>query len=107
MPFAVIRDTRPTATVLAVHGELDLATVTVLRSEVEQALAEPASRLYLDLSPTTFIDSTGCRELVRAAKNGHVPVELVVPSENWRVRRVIEFMKLGELLPVHDELPPA
>ena len=108
MPFAVTRDTRPSATVLAVSGELDIATAKILRSEVEQVLAEPPTRLYLDLSPTDFIDSTGCRELVRAAKNrGQVPVELVVPTENWRVRRVIDFMQVGELLPVHDQLPPA
>lgn len=110
MPFTVTRDTRASATVLAVQGELDLATVKLLRSEVEQVLAESPARLYLDLSPTTFIDSTGCRELVRAAKDAgaaSVPVELVAPTANWRVRRVIDFMQLEELLPVHDELPSA
>lgn len=110
MSFAVSRDTGPSATVLAVQGELDIATVTVLRTELQQALAEPPERLYIDLTPTTFIDSTGCRELVRAAKSGgtvHVPVELIAPTGNWRVRRVIDFMQFGELLPVHEELPPA
>lgn len=109
-PFAVTWDTRPSATVLAVHGELDLATVKVLREQVAQALAAAPERLYLDLSATTFIDSTGCRELARTAKCGgtvEVPVELVAPTDNWRVRRVIEFMQFGELLPVHDALPPA
>ena len=33
------------------------------------------------------------------------PVELVVPKENWRVRRVVDFMQFGDLLPVHDEAP--
>lgn len=110
MSFLVTRDTRPFATVLAVQGELDIATVTILRAEVESALVDPPQRLYLDLSPTTFIDSTGCRELVRAAKHGRaaeVPVELVVPAGNWRVRRVVDFMRFGALLPVHDELPSA
>lgn len=110
MPFAVSRDTRPSATVLGVQGELDIATVKILRAEVEQSLGEPPARLYLDLSSATFIDSTGCRELARTAKSGRsaqVPVELVVPVENWRIRRVIDFMQFGELLPVHDELPSA
>jgi anti-anti-sigma factor len=107
MLFAVTRDARPSATVLAVQGELDIATVKILRDEVEQALVESPDRLYLDLTAADFIDSTGCRELVRAAKNGQVPVALVVPSANRRIRRVIDFMQFGELLPVHDELPPA
>lgn len=109
-PFAVTRDTLPSATVLGVQGELDIATVKVLREQVAQVLADAPERLYLDLSATTFIDSTGCRELVRTAKcadTAEVPVELVAPTENWRVRRVIDFMQFGELLPVHDALPPA
>lgn len=107
-PFAVVRDRRPLGAVLAVQGDLDIATVKVLRSEVEAVLAEPTARLYLDLTEATFIDSTGCRELVRAAKGGAaagVPVELVAPVENWRVRRVVDFMQFGELLPVHDVAP--
>ena len=109
-PFAVVRDRRPLGAVLAVHGDLDVATVKVLRAEVDAVLAEPPVRLYLDLTDTTFIDSTGCRELVRAAKGGAtagVPVELVAPIENWRVRRVVDFMQFGELLPVHDAAPYA
>lgn len=110
MEFTVRRDVRPFATVLAVEGELDLATVQVLREQVAQVLAEAPAAMYLDLSNAEFIDSTGCRELVRAAKSCHaaqVPVELVVPAGNWRVRRVVDFMKLGELLPVRDDLPTA
>ena len=108
MEFAVRRDVRPSATVLAVDGELDIATVKVLRAQVEQVLTEAPPTLYLDLSAAAFIDSTGCRELARAAKCAHaagVAVELVVASDNWRVRRVIDFMQFGDLLPVHDSLP--
>jgi anti-anti-sigma factor len=108
MSFTVALDERPFGTVLSVHGELDIATVRTLREHVGSALSASAQRLYLDLSPTTFIDSTGCRELLRAAKSGAsagVPVELVAPTGNWRVRRVVDFMQFGQLLPVHDEAP--
>jgi anti-anti-sigma factor len=108
--FTVSRDDRPLGTVLAVHGDLDIATVPTLRVQVQDALSAPAQRLYLDLTPTTFIDSTGCRELVRAARGGATagtPVELVVPPANWRVRRVVDFMQFGTLLPVHDQAPYA
>lgn len=111
MPFSVSRQDLASATVLAVHGELDLATVPVLREQVADVLTAGPERLYLDLTPTTFIDSTGCRELARAARaaqagqSGGTAVELVVPLENWRVRRVVDFMQFGALLPVHDEAP--
>lgn len=108
MEFTVSREDRPTGTVLAVHGELDIATVEVLRAQVEDVLTGSADQLYLDLSPATFIDSTGCRELVRAARGGAAHgtrVELVVPPANWRVRRVVDFMQFGALLPVHDDAP--
>lgn len=93
---------------MSVHGDLDLATVGVLRAEVEAVLQGATPRLCLDLTPTTFIDSTGCRELVRAARGGRVAgstVELLVPPDNRRVRRVVDFMQLKALLPVHDEAP--
>ena len=108
--FTVSRDDVPSGTVLGVHGDLDVATVTTLRAQVEDALTGSPQRLYLDLTPTTFIDSTGCRELVRAARGGATagtPVELVVPPDNWRVRRVVDFMQFGALLPVHDRAPDA
>ena len=96
--------------VLQVSGELDIATVQLLRDAVGKALAEGPAAVLVDLTSTRFLDSTGCRELVRTAKSGvasGVPVALVVPTENWRVRRVIDFMQFGELLPVHDEAPLA
>lgn len=108
MPFSVARDDRSEGIVLSVHGELDLATVPVLRAAVEEALRAQPSRLCLDLSPTAFIDSTGCRELLRAARTGAAAgtaVQLLVPPDNWRVRRVVDFMQLGVRLPVHDETP--
>ena len=95
---------------LSVQGELDVATVALLRAAVEKALAEQPSALLLDLAELGFIDSTGCRELVLAAKAGRaadVPVEVVSPPEGWRVRRVLDFVRLAELVPVHDALPDA
>lgn len=110
MEFTVRRVEGPGGTVLRVHGELDIATVAVLREVVGGALADAPASLVLDLTTTSFVDSTGCRELVRAAKAGarqQVPVSLVVPVENWRVRKVLDFMQFGDLLPVLEEHPPA
>jgi anti-anti-sigma factor len=114
MRFDVDRAQRPHDVVLSVHGELDIATVPELRTAVQEALdglggPGAASTLYLDLTPTAFIDSSGCRELVRAVKTAapyDVVVELVAPEGNRKVRRIVDFMQFGALLPVHEELPP-
>lgn len=108
MEFTVEREVHPCGTLLGVLGELDMATAEVLLAQVDDALAAAPQRLVIDLTGTSFIDSTGCRELLNAAKRGAeagVPVELVVPSQNWRVRRVLDFMQFGDLLPVHDAAP--
>jgi len=108
MYLTVGRSSAQTQTVLTVQGELDIATVRTLRDQVDDVLADPPPRLVLDLTGTSFIDSKGCRELARAAKSGAsagVDVVLVVPPENSAVRRIVEFMQFGELLPVHDVLP--
>ncbi len=108
MQFAVTPVERPSDRVLHVSGELDIATVTVLRDAVGKALAEGPPAVLVDLTTTRFVDSTGCRELVRTAKAGAaagVAVGVVAPPDNWRVRRVVDFVQLSALVPVHDALP--
>ena len=113
MRFGVDRAERPHDVVLSVQGELDIATVPVLRQAVDDTLTSlrsdgAARRLYLDLTATLFIDSTGCRELARAAKTAAplgVAVEVVAPATNRKVRRIVDFMQFGDLLPLHEQVP--
>jgi|RhiMetdeSRZDD1v2_1073273.scaffolds.fasta_scaffold759407_2 anti-sigma B factor antagonist len=50
---------------LALDGELDIATVDLLRTAVARSLADTTSlRLVLDLGAVSFCDSTGVRALV-------------------------------------------
>lgn len=108
MQFAVTPVERSSDLVLQVSGELDIATVAVLRDAVGKGIAEAPGALLVDLTPTRFLDSTGCRELVRTAKAGAaagVPVGVVAPPDNWRVRRVVDFVQLSTIVPVHDALP--
>lgn len=97
-------------TVLTVRGELDIATVPALREAVDKAVAAAPPLVLLDLTHLEFIDSTGCRELMRTGKSGAAggtTVEVVCPESNRRVRRVVDFMQLGALMPVHEQIPPA
>ena len=108
MQLAVDSTASPLGTVLTVRGELDIATVPILRGAVDEAFRTTPPLLLVDLSPLDFIDSTGCRELVRAAKAGAAagtPLELVCPLTNKRVRRIVDFMQLDALVPVHERVP--
>lgn len=108
MQFTVTPVERGSDHVLQVSGELDIATVAVLRDAVAKALAEAPPAMVVDLTSTRFLDSTGCRELVRTARAGAaagVPVAVVAPPDNWRVRRVVDFVQLSVIVPVHDVLP--
>ena len=91
---------------VAVSGELDLATAPRLSA----AAAEhgDAKLLVLDMTATTFIDSTGVTALLhadrRSARSGS---RLVVVAGDGAVRRVLELCQLdGRLTLVSDHPAP-
>ena len=53
---------------LAPRGEMDLATADVVDRELQKAEASDARRIILDLSGVEFIDSSGLKVLVHAAR---------------------------------------
>ena len=103
MPFDVQFTTVRGHQVLDVSGELDLLTAPQLAQEVERALDDAPPLLAIDLTATTFIDSSGARELARAARaagrSGTV-VQVVCPPDNRPVRLVIDLLDLAALVPV-------
>jgi anti-anti-sigma factor len=66
-----------------VSGELDIASLPRLQDAVEELLAGSVSRLAIDLSEVTFVDSSGLRQLIvlasRAEQEGWA-LSLVPPS---------------------------
>lgn len=91
--------------VLAIHGELDLVTAPELERAVETALAGSPALLALDLTPTTFLDSSGARQIARAARSAGragIPSRVVCPKDNRTVRLVIDLLEMESLVPVVD-----
>jgi anti-sigma B factor antagonist len=54
--------------VVAVSGEIDLFTAPELKSAIGEALEAGHSRIVVDLSNTTFLDSTALGVLIGAVK---------------------------------------
>lgn len=103
MPFDVQNSTVRGHPVLHVRGELDLLTAPELASKVDQALADTPALLAIDLTATTFIDSSGARQVARTARAaGRVgtAVQVVCPPGNRPVRLVIDLLDLAAIVPV-------
>jgi anti-sigma B factor antagonist len=90
---------------LTVRGELDLATAPRLASAVEQALAAKPTAIVIDLTPTVFLDSSGARQLVHAARRAQeadVVLHVLCPRKNTAVRLTIDLLDLGAIVPIVD-----
>lgn len=64
--FRVEVRTEGRATVIAVGGELDLASAPALAAELERATQSESELLVLDLRELEFMDSTGLSVIVKA-----------------------------------------
>jgi anti-sigma B factor antagonist len=85
------------APVIAVSGDLDIASVERLRGVVADAAAQRPEQLTFDVSELRFMDSAGIAVLLGAASS--VPsVRLLNPTPP--VRRVIELTGLTDVLQV-------
>jgi anti-sigma B factor antagonist len=83
-------------TVLALHGELDLAAAPQLRASVDDVAAGRA--LVIDFSEATFIDSAVLKELLRArAELSARDVRLLLAAVPPPVRRLLDLTRTSEL----------
>jgi anti-sigma B factor antagonist len=95
-------------TVLVVIGDVDLDTAPELRRVIYGAIREGGRRLLVDMTDTSFCDSTGLGVLVGAlrrarAENGWI--RLVNP--NRQVGKVLRITYLDHVFPVHESLDDA
>jgi anti-sigma B factor antagonist len=92
--------------VIAVSGEIDLATVGALNSAVARAVQSSARDLWIDLTDVEFIDSTGLTAVVRAHKaldDGRRRLAVICPA--GPAHRAFEVSGLHahlELFPDHS-----
>lgn len=97
--------------VLVAHvvEELDLSNVNDARDAIAAAVTPDMSGAVLDLSETTYIDSTGIRmifDLIRSLQARSQQLRLVVHDEAI-VRRIVVLTKLDETVPIDPDVPSA
>ncbi len=101
--FAVEPTTVRGRSALVVRGDLDLGTAPEFSAAVLVQLATGPGALVIDLTETTFVDSSGVRELARAAKlaaQEGVVLHLLCPPQNRAARLPIDLLDLATMVPV-------
>jgi len=101
--FDVATHRRESALVVVPQGEIDLATVDVVREAVERAI-QPGEDLVLDLREVGFMDTSGLRYVLelndRASRDGF---DLRLVKGPRPVQRVFEVSGLEPRLPFVDD----
>lgn len=93
-----------------VIGEVDLSNAADVMEAVAEAVPGDASHIILDLSETTYLDSTGIAMIFRVAERfgyHRQELRLVVPSKT-PIRALFDLTDVNRVIPVHegiDEVP--
>jgi anti-anti-sigma factor len=95
-------------TVIAIRGELDLATTAPLRDRILTILKDTTSPVIVDLSGVSFCDASGLALLVgtqrRATMHG-LTVALAAPRPN--LHKLLRITGLDRAFTVHPTLADA
>jgi anti-sigma B factor antagonist len=106
-PFGIVQSKPDSGTsLISVAGELDLFTAPSLKQMLADALHAGSSRLVVDLSLVTFIDSTTLGVLVGTARRLDAGERLAIVCTRPNVRKIFEFSGLDgtfAIFPTLDE----
>ncbi|KDN22590.1 STAS domain-containing protein [Amycolatopsis rifamycinica] len=95
----------PGVVTVVVSGELDLATVPLLKTTVREVLAARPWRLTIDLTAVTFCGSTGLRALVVLdAAAGEAGTRVAI-RPTAAIRRLLRITRLDGALPLLEPTP--
>ena len=108
MSLTVRTEQRNDLAVVAVAGELDMATAPQLQDEITDQLDRGQTRLVFDLTDVSFCDSTGLSVFVRAKNScdeaGGI-VRLAAPQRG--VLRILQVSGLVEVLQTYATVDEA
>ncbi|HSK17013.1 MAG TPA: STAS domain-containing protein [Gaiellaceae bacterium] len=94
--------------VIALTGEIDLYTAPEFKQQLLDVIARGGKQVVVDLSDTTFIDSTTLGVLVGGVKrlrpNGG---QLTIVCRDRNITKIFEITGLNRVFPIHDTLEEA
>lgn len=78
-------------------GEFDLSNASDLRDRLTKAMTSNASRIVVDMSEVTFIDSSGLAEMVLARNNLAPNRSIVIQNLRPSIQKVFDLTGLSSL----------
>ena len=103
--FQIEEKTAGALPVVAVSGEIDVATAPQLRECLHRVIAEGDATVVLDLLGVTFLDSTALGVLVGALKRcRELGGELHVVVADPRIMKIFEITGLTNVFTITDSL---
>ena len=87
--------------VVAVRGEIDLFTAPELKKTLQEAIEGGATRVVVDLSETTFLDSTALGVLIGAVKRLRSrDGSLVIVNTDTNIAKTFEITGLDQIFTI-------
>ncbi|MFC8530385.1 STAS domain-containing protein [Nocardia sp. NPDC057227] len=98
---------REGATVLAVAGEVDLATAPALENAIDAILGEKPASLIIDLTEVSFLASAGMATLVAAHQRAGESTAIAVVADGPATSRQLKMTSLDQVFSLYATLDEA
>jgi anti-anti-sigma factor len=98
-----------TLCLVRVHGEIDLSNAREVSAAIGVVMGQEARKLVVDLTDTTYLDSSGVALLLRLAERLRArrrELHIVAPRGS-PVRRVLHFTGVPRVIPLEARLEDA
>jgi anti-sigma B factor antagonist len=106
--FAIVRrELDERTSLVSVEGELDLSTAPRLKWMLIDSLEAGSSRLVVDLSLTTFMDSTALGVLVGVNRRLDPSERLAIVCPRENILQIFEFSGTDRAFSIHPTLAEA
>lgn len=91
--------------VVAVRGEVDLETASVLGDHALEALRSVSPHLVLDLAGVGFMDSTGLKVLLTIRRRAELSGgSFALAGASRSVRKILSLTGLDQAMTLHDSV---
>jgi len=100
--FELTDEPLPDGHLVAVRGEIDLFTAPELKQLLSEIVGAGTTRLVIDLSQTTFLDSTALGVLIGTVKRlGEEDGRMVLVSSDAAIAKTFQITGLDRIFEIH------
>ena len=102
-------DNRDAVVLARLVGEVDLSNVYDLEATIRRAISARTRGVVLDLTPTSYLDSTGIRMIFSLGRrlNDRRHELRVVADRSSLIRRVLTITQMDEVVPLDETVEDA